>query len=61
MLDPGSFPLADLLSSFSSVVVLILMGAVLLVLWQVAILLGAVIANLVRRSEREEGGELPVG
>jgi len=61
MPDPGSLPLADLLSSLSSVVVMILVGAVLLILWQVAILLGAVIANLARRSGGEKGGQFPVG
>ena len=58
MPDPGSIPLADLLSSLSSVVVMILVGAVLFILWQVAILLGVLIANLAQRGEREKGEEL---
>ncbi len=61
MPDPGSIPLADLLSSLSSVVVMILVGAVLFILWQVAILLGAVIANLRHRSPHEDPGHLKVG
>ena len=61
MPDPGSFPLADLLSSLSSAVVMILVGAVLLILWQVAILLGAVIANLGHRSRKENGGQVSIG
>jgi len=61
MPDPGSFHLFELMSSASSVIVLMLAGAVLLMFWQVAILLGALIANLARRSDKEEGGELPVG
>ena len=61
MPDPGSFSLVDLLSSASSMIVMILAGIVLLMFWQVAILLGSLIGNLIRRSDREEGGELPVG
>ena len=60
MPGPGSFPLADALGSASSVMVLLLLGAVLLVLWQVAIVLGALIANLYHRREKEGTGELPV-
>ena len=61
MPDPGSIPLADILSSFSSVIVLLLVGALFLVLWQVAILLGAVISNLWRREAPREAGHLKVG
>jgi hypothetical protein len=61
MPDPGSFHLIELMSSASSVIVIILAGAVLLMFWQVTILLGSLIANLVRRSDREEGGELRAG
>ncbi|MCJ7629154.1 MAG: hypothetical protein MUO50_12300 [Longimicrobiales bacterium] len=57
----GSFPLADVLSSFSSVIVLLLVGALFLVFWQVAILLGAVIANLLRREAPEDAGHFEVG
>ena len=60
MPDPGSFPLADALGSVSSVMVLLLLGAVLLILWQVAILLGALIANMLHGREREQNPELPV-
>jgi hypothetical protein len=61
MLDPASIPLADIMSSFSSVVVLLLLGAVLLVFWQVAILLGTMIADLFRREVPEDVGHLKVG
>ena len=61
MPDPGSIPLADLLSSFGSVVVVLLVGAALLVLWQLAILLGAVIANLRHRGPEEGTSHLKVG
>ncbi len=61
MPDPGSFPLADVLSSFSSVIVLLLVGALFLVLWQVAILLGALIANLWRREAPEDARPFEVG
>ncbi|MFH1762826.1 MAG: hypothetical protein ABIF09_01420 [Gemmatimonadota bacterium] len=61
MPDPGSFPLADVLSSFSSVIVLLLVAALFLVFWQVAILLGALIANLWRREAPKDAGHLEVG
>ena len=61
MPDPGTLPLADVMSSFSSVVVILLLGVVLLVLWQLAIVLGAVIANLRRRARHETGGPVEVG
>ena len=61
MPDPGSIPLAELLSSFSSVVVFLLVGAALLVLWQLAILLGAIIANLRHRAPEEGTDHLKVG
>ncbi len=49
------------MSSFSSVVLAILVGAALLVLWQLAILLRAVIANLRHRAPEEGTGHLKVG
>lgn len=61
MLDPGSIPTAGLMSSVSSVVVIVLMGALLLILWQVAILFGAFIANLWRQNARESTSHLEVG
>jgi hypothetical protein len=61
MPDPVSIPLADIVSSFSSVVVLLFLGAMCLVLWQLAILLGAMIADLFRREGPEKVGHLEVG
>ena len=61
MPDPGGFPLTELLSSAGSVVVLVFVGAVLLVLWQVAIMLGAILANFSRRHRGEDTKEAPVG
>jgi hypothetical protein len=45
MLDPGSIPLADLLGPLSSLVAHLLVVVSLLVLWEVAILLGALIGS----------------
>ena len=53
MPDPGSFPLADMVSSLGSVVVVVFLAASLLVLWQIAIALGAVIGHLSRRGEEK--------
>lgn len=61
MPDPGSFPMAELLNSLGSVVVVVFVAAVLLVLWQIAIMLGAVIANFSRKHRDDGGGELRVG
>jgi len=61
MPDPGSFPLADVLASFNSVLVILVLGVVFLVLWQVAILLGALIASMGRPASEEEPEEIPVG
>jgi len=56
MPDPGFLSLADSLVSFSSVVFFIFIGAVLLILWQVLIVVGAMIANLMHRDAGEETG-----
>jgi hypothetical protein len=61
MPDPGSIPMAEMMSSASSVMILLLAAALLLVLWQVAILLGALIASLWRRQPEDVSGELRVG
>ena len=61
MPDPGSIPLADLMSSLSSVVGALMVGAILLVLWQLAILFGALIANLRHRTQEENGSQFRVG
>ncbi len=61
MPDPGSIPFAELMGSASSVVILLMVGAMLLVLWQVIILLGALIAHLWRRHPEEGTGQVRVG
>jgi len=61
MPDPGGFPLAELLNSLGSVVVVVFVAALLLVLWQLVILLGALIANVSRRGEEHHNGEVRVG
>ncbi len=61
MPNPGSIPLADLMISLNSLVVFLMVGAMLLVFWQLAILLGALIANLRHRSANEDARHLKVG
>ncbi len=61
MPDPGFLSLADSLGSFSSVVFFIFIGAALLILWQVLILVGAMIANLWQHDAGEEAGPINVG
>ena len=60
MPDPGIAPLAESLGSFSSVVFFIFLGAGLLILWQVAIMIGTLIASHWRRDPREEAGQVNV-
>jgi hypothetical protein len=57
MPDPGFMTLAESLGSFSSVVFFVFVGASLLILWQVLIVLGAMISNLWHREGGEEAGE----
>jgi hypothetical protein len=56
MPDPGFLSLADSLGSFSSVVFFIFIGAAILILWQVLIVVGAMIADLWRSDARENTG-----
>jgi len=58
MPDPGLMSFADSLGSFSSVVFFVFLGAGLLILWQVAILLGALISSLWKEERSKEGTEL---
>jgi len=61
MPDPGIASLADSLGSFSSVVFFIFLGAALLILWQVLIMVGALVASFWRREPREDAGPVEVG
>jgi hypothetical protein len=61
MPDTGIAPLAESLGSFSSVVFFIFLGAALLIIWQVLIMVGALIASFWRRDPQEEGGQVEVG
>ena len=60
MFDPTAIPLAELLGPFSSMAGVILVAAIGLILLELAIVLGAVIANFGRRDHRENGGEVGV-
>lgn len=57
--DPGFSPFADTLGSLSSVVFFVFFGASLLILWQVAILVGALFAASRRKDSGKASG--PVG
>jgi hypothetical protein len=58
MVFPGFIPLTELLGTLSPVVLVILAGAVAVILWEVAILLGALIAGLGREGPLGNGDHL---
>ena len=61
MLDLGSLPLADLLGFLSSSATVILVWVALLVLCEVAVLLGALIGHLKEGDGKPHGGRMGVG
>ena len=61
MPDVGFVSLADSLGSLTSLVFFIFLGALLLILWQVAIMLGALIASIWRRHAAKEGRHVQAG
>jgi len=61
MLGPGSIPLADLLPTLNSFAVLILLGVAILVLWEMAIFLGALIGNLEDGNRGSRVGRIDLG
>lgn len=61
MPDPAFVSVADTLGSFTSVIFFIFLGAGLLVLWQVALMLGAVISSIRNRNSQEDPGHLTAG
>ena len=60
MLDTGFVTLTDLLKTLNEFAGVILVGASLLVLWEMAILLGAMIAGLKDRRQRDDGRRMMV-
>ena len=46
MLNPGLIPITELLGSLSPVVLLILVGSLAVILWEIVILLGGLIVGL---------------
>jgi len=58
MFDPVPIPMADILGSLSSVANVILVAAVGLLLFELTVVLGVLIANLSRRSRAEGAGEV---
>lgn len=61
MPDPSFLSFSESLGSFSSVIFFIFLGASLLILWQVAIMLGALMANRWREGHQEEGTHVEAG
>jgi hypothetical protein len=61
MPNSGIAPLAESLGSFSSVVFFIFLGAALLILWQIVILVGALIASHWGQTAREDAGRMNAG
>lgn len=61
MPNSGIAPLAESLGSFSSVVFFIFLGAALLILWQILIMVGALIASHWRQTSREDAGQVKAG
>ena len=61
MSDLAGISLADLLQAWTSPAILILVGAVLLLCWELAILLGVFIAHLKDRSETKDKGHVSIG
>jgi hypothetical protein len=61
MPDPGFLSVAESLGSFTSVIFFIFLGAALLILWQVAIILGALIASLWGEGNQKERTHVEVG
>ena len=60
MFNPVAIPMANLLGPLTSMAEVILVAAVGLLLLEVAIVLGAVIANFSRREGKKDIGELHV-
>jgi hypothetical protein len=53
MLELSSIPLADLIASLKPLTGVFLVGAVLLILWELAVLLGALITTMHKRESRD--------
>ena len=56
MFDFAAISLADVLQTWSSLRTVILVTAVVLLFWELAILLGVLVAHLGKGRERHEGG-----
>ena len=56
MFDASSIPLADLLSSLSSVALVLMVAAALLILWEIALLLGLLVSTIRHRHSQDDVG-----
>lgn len=61
MVDLNVLPTAEALGSLGSLLVIVFFGAALLILWQVVIVLGAVVANLIHEKTRKDVGHVNPG
>jgi hypothetical protein len=61
MPDFSALPTAEAVGSLGSLLAIICLAATLLILWQVAILLGAIIANMLHHNSTESVGPLDAG
>lgn len=61
MPDFAALPTAEALGSLGSLLAIIFLAAALLILWQIAILLGAVISNMLHSEPKKEIGNLDLG
>lgn len=61
MPDFAALPTAEALGSLGSLLAIVFLAASLLIFWQVAILLGAVISNMLHGKEQKEMGHLDLG
>jgi len=61
MVDLNVLPTAEALGSLGSLLVIVFLGVALLILWQVFIVLGVVVANLIREKTPEDVGHVNLG
>ena len=61
MPDFAALPTAEALGSLGSLLAIIFLAAALLIFWQIAILLGAVISNMLHSEPKKGVGNLDLG
>lgn len=61
MRDFAALPTAEALGSLGSLLAIIFLAAALLIFWQIAIFLGAVISNMLHGERKKETSNLDLG